>query len=188
MSHEGHRNLLVAAALAGFDDLALAEFRMKDSLSWFVRHGEHFGHGCGGARTTNLVTKTACRPRAKGAAAAKTAQEMVRDRLQEPGGNGIAEPAVGGTRAGVSQIEQPLGASHPNIKETALLFHLLRVEVLALDSAADRQQPFLDTRDEDDRKLQALRRVEGDQGDAAALVGVKTIDVGNEGDTLQIRS
>src|SRR5215203_7414803 len=103
MAHEGHRNLLVAAALAGFDDLPLTEFGMKDGLSWFIRHGEHFGHGCGGARTANLVTKTPCRPRAKGAAAAQTAQEMIRDRLQEPGGNGIAETAVSGTRAGVGQ-------------------------------------------------------------------------------------
>ena len=109
---------------------------------------------------------------------------MVRDRLQEPGGNGVAEPAVSGSRAGVGQVEQPLGASHADIKEPALLFHLLRVEVLALDGAADRQETFFDTGDEDDRKLETLGRMERDQGDTTALVGIETIDVGDEGDPL----
>src|SRR3954447_16915948 len=161
---------------------------MEDRLARFVRRGEYLGHGCRGARAANLVTKTACRPRAKRAAAAEAAQEMVRNRLQEPGRNGIAEPAVGGPRTGVGQVEQPLGAGHADIKETALLFQLLRVEVLALDGAADRQETLFDTGDEDDRKLQTLRGVERDQGDAATLIRVETVDVRNEGDSLQIGS
>src|SRR5215216_2678423 len=113
---------------------------MENGLARFVRRREDIGHGYRGARAASLVTKTACRPWAKRAAAAETAQEMVRNRLQEPRWNGISEPAVGGPRAGVGQVEQPLGAGHADVKEAALLFELLRVEVLALDGAADRQQ------------------------------------------------
>jgi hypothetical protein len=46
VAHELDGNLLVAAALLGFDDLTFTELRMEDRLSWFIRHREHLGHGC----------------------------------------------------------------------------------------------------------------------------------------------
>ena len=60
VAHELDRNLLVAAARAGFDDLTLAELGMEDRLAWFVRRGEDLGHGCRGSRAAHLVAKTAC--------------------------------------------------------------------------------------------------------------------------------
>jgi len=82
------------------------------------------------------------------------------------------------------QVELLLGAGHADVAEAALLLQLRRVA--ALQGAHVRQQPLLQPDDEDDRELQPLRRVEGDEGRGIHGV-IVLVDVGDEGGVLQER-
>ena len=59
------------------------------------------------------------------------------------------------------QVEPILGARHADVRQAPLLLQL----AIVLERTPMRQQPLLEPDDEDDRELQALGGVQGDQRD-----------------------
>ena len=95
------------------------------------------------------------------------------------GTDGLAHPP---RRAapGVRQVQPPLRAGDADVREPALLLELL----LVVERPAVREQALLEAGDEDDRELEALRRVERDQRHRIGVALVRVL-VGDEGGLLE---
>src|SRR3954452_6430237 len=58
--------------------------------------------------------------------------------------------------------------------------------MLVLNGATDGEEAFFHPGHENDRKLETLGRVEGDEGEAAAGIGLQRVNVRDEGHALKV--
>jgi hypothetical protein len=93
-------------------------------------------------------------------------EEVLRQLGQEAGRIGLGAHAVGGPMMRMDEVQPILGARHAHVGQASLLLEL----TLVLERTAMGQQPLLQPDDEDDRELEPLGRVEGDERDAVRHV------------------
>ena len=105
----------------------------------------------------------------------RAVHQLGRDLEQEPRRHRRLAHPPGRAAPGVRQEEPLLGAGDADVGEAALLLELL----LVVERPAVREEALLQPGDEDDRELEALRRVERDQGDGVGVALVRVL-VGDE--------
>ena len=81
---------------------------------------------------------------------------------------------------GMDEVQPVLGASHPDVRQAALLLEL----TVVLERTPVRQQALLEPDHEDDGELEALRRVQRDQCDPVRAV-LERVLVGDQCHLLQ---
>src|SRR5439155_23876148 len=94
----------------------------------------------------------------------RAAHQRLRDLAQEAAWECGLRAPVEMAAEGAAQVETVARARDADVAEPALLGHLAAVRLLQGPGVG--QEPLFDADQEDDRELQALDHVEGDQGDA----------------------